>query len=240
MEYRLQKIIADQGICSRREAERLIQEGFVRLNGKVVTEMGVKADPKKDTITVDQKKLDQKEKEKVIIALWKPCGFVCSTKKTAEDPDIVLDLIPKKYHHLVPVGRLDKDSSGLLILSNDGDLTFRLTHPKFSHQKIYHVLLHKPLEEDGFSQIRKGEVRILGGYIQPAPIQKLGGARVEIILREGKNRQIRRMFRALGNGVKKLRRVAVGTLDLADLRLREGHWKILSPREIDQLFETGH
>ncbi len=232
---RLQKAIADQGIASRREAEKLITAGAVKVDGKVVTELGTKVNPLEQKIEVDGKLLAQREQDKIVIALWKPIGFVTSTKKTATDPDIVLDLLPKDLQHLYPVGRLDKDSSGLIILTNDGDLTYTLMHPSFGHEKAYHVLLQKPLDDVSLTQIRKGDVKILGQSLQPAKVKKLGGARVEIILREGKNRQIRRTFRALGNGVKKLRRVAIGKLSLDSLGIEEGGWKQLDIGDIRQL-----
>lgn len=233
---RLQKVIADQGIASRREAEKLITAGAVKVDGKVVTELGTKVDPAMQTIEVDGKVLAEREQDKVTIALWKPVGFVTSTKKTPVDPDIILDLLPKNLHHLYPIGRLDKDSSGLIILTNDGDLAYRLAHPSFGHSKTYHVLLHKPIDDDALEQIRKGDIKILGQRLQPARVKKLGGARIEIVLREGKNRQIRRTFRALGNGVKKLRRVAIGGLVLDAIPLkREGEWKSLTKPQIDLL-----
>ncbi len=234
---RLHKAIADQGIASRREAEKLIAAGAVKVDGKVVTELGTKINPLTQKIEVDGKVLEQREQEKVVIAMWKPIGFVASTKKTVADPDIILDLLPKKFQHLYPVGRLDKDSSGLLILTNDGDLTYRLAHPSFGHSKTYHVLLQHPINDDDLEQVRKGDVKILGQRLQPARVKKLGGARLEIILHEGKNRQIRRIFRALGNGVKKLRRVSIGNLELESLHINEGEWKMLSPQQIRLLSE---
>jgi pseudouridine synthase len=199
---RLQKIIADRGIASRREAERLIVSGSVTVNGNVVTEMGTKADPEKDTIEVDQNALQKKEAEKTTIALWKPIDYVTSTKRTPTEDKIVFDLLPKKLPRLFPAGRLDKDSTGMLILTNDGELAFSLTHPSFTHTKTYHVLLQKPISDEDIQKIQRGKVRIMRKNVRPAPIRKLGGSRIEIILTEGKNRHIRRLFRALGNGVK--------------------------------------
>jgi pseudouridine synthase len=234
-QIRLQKILSERGIASRREAEKLIAAGHVRVNGKVVTELGTKADPATDTIEVDQQILKKKEVDKVVIALNKPPGFVTSTKTTAVEKNIVFDLLPKQYKGLFPIGRLDKDTSGLLLLTNDGDLAFRLTHPSFAHSKTYHVLLSKPINDQQLEKIRNGDIQILGRRMQPAPAKILGGARIEMILREGKNRQIRRMFRELGTGVKKLRRVAVGALDLADINIPKGRWKELNEKEISRL-----
>lgn len=236
---RLQKYLADQGVASRREAEKLIAAGAVRVDGELVTEMGVKVDPLSQRVEVSGKALSAKEQQKVTLAIWKPVGIVTSTKKTETDPFIFTDLLPPKYRHLFPVGRLDKDSSGLLIATNDGDLAFRLTHPRFGHQKTYEVLLSKPITEEALQKIRTGDLKVLGKPIIPASVRILGGARIEIVLEEGKNRQIRRMFRALGNGVKKLRRVAIGRLRLEDLRVREGDFRVLGQHEISLLQQTG-
>lgn len=232
---RLQKILADRSIASRREAEKLISAGSVRVNGLIVAELGAKADPEKDVIEVEKNALQKKKEEKMTIALWKPVGFVTSTKKTLLEKNIVFDLLPKYIPRLFPAGRLDKDSSGLLILTNDGELAFSLTHPRFDHTKTYHVLLQKPVSDEDLLKIQRGKVRIMGKSVRPAPIKKLGGSRVEIILTEGKNRHIRRLFRAIGNGVKKLRRVAIGSLSLHELKIQEGEWKVLSKKEIEKL-----
>ncbi len=234
---RLQKAIADQGLASRREAETLITAGAVKVDGQVVTELGTKVDPGTQTIEVDGQVLARREQAKVVIAMWKPVGFVTSTKRTQAEPDIILDLLPKRLQHVYPIGRLDKDSSGLIILTNDGDLAFQLSHPRFGHEKTYHVLLQKPIEAQALEQIRRGDVKILGQTLRPAKVKKLAAARVEVVLREGKNRQIRRTFRALGNGVKKLRRVAIGQLSLDGLQLQEGAWRRLRPQEIRRLLE---
>ena len=236
VKIRIQKILADRGIASRREAEKLIEAGVVFVNKKIA-QIGEKADPEEDEIEVLQTALDQKAAEKIVVALWKPVGFVTSTKKTETEERIVLDLFPPDFPRIFPVGRLDKDSSGLLLLTNDGDISFTITHPKFSHEKTYEVLLTKPVSEEDLDLIRRGEMNILGQKIKPAPVKILGGARVEITLSEGKNRQIRRMFRKLGSGVKKLRRVAIGTLFLKDLGIQEGEFRILEQREISKIFE---
>jgi pseudouridine synthase len=230
---RLQKILADRGIASRREAEKFISLGAVSVNGEVVTEMGTKADPDRDIIVVKKDTLQTASQEKVTIALWKPLGVVSSSKKTEKEEHILTDLLPVRFPRLFSVGRLDKDSSGLILLTNDGSLAFELTHPRFFHSKTYHVLLAKPISEGAMEKIRRGTLHVLGEKIRPAKVTKLGGSRVEIILTEGKNRQIRRIFRSLGNGVKKLRRVAIGDLSLQKLGLAEGEWKILSKREIN-------
>lgn len=236
VKIRIQKILADRGISSRREGEKLIADGYVLVNNKIA-QIGEKADPEADIITVKKSVLEKKAAEKIVVALWKPVGFVTSTKKTAVENRIIFDLLPRDFPRVFPVGRLDKDSSGLLLLTNDGKIAFEITHPKFSHQKVYEVLLTKPVIESDLEKIRRGEMRILGQKIKPAPVKVLGGARVEIILREGKNRQIRRIFRALGSGVKKLRRVAIGELFLKDLGIKEGEFRILTAEEIGRIFK---
>ncbi len=236
MKIRIQKILADRGIASRRESEKMISEGVVFVNKKVA-QIGEKADPEIDEIEVKKSALEKKAAEKIVVALWKPVDFVTSTKKTAMEKNIVLDLFPSDFPRIFPIGRLDKDSSGLLLLTNDGDIAFEIAHPKFSHQKTYEVLLTKPVPEQDLDRIRTGDMRILGQKIKPAPVRILGGSRVEIILREGKNRQIRRMFRALGSGVKKLRRIAIGNLFLQDLGICEGEFRILEKKEIQKIFE---
>lgn len=232
---RLQKILAERGIASRRGAEKLILEGAVSVNGKIITELGTKADAKDDIIEVNKKSIQKREESKVVVVLHKPIGFVTSTKRTAVEKDIVLDLLPKKYQHLFPVGRLDKDSSGLLLMTNDGDLAFQLTHPKFLHTKTYHVLLANAVSQEVLDDIRNGAIKVLGQGVRPATVRKLGGSRVEIILTEGKNRHIRRLFRSIGTGVKKLRRVGVGKLHLDDLGLQEGMYRELNKAEISRL-----
>jgi len=235
MKIRVQKILADRGVCSRREAEKLIAAGKVFVNKKIV-QIGEKADPQKDEIVVEAAALEKKAAEKIVVAMWKPTGFVTSTKKTAFEKKNIFDLLPRDFPRVFPVGRLDKDSSGLLILTNDGKIAFELTHPKFFHEKIYEVLLTKPVSNADLEKIRRGEIFLFGKKIRPAPVKKLGGARVEIRLSEGKNRQIRRIFRTLGSGVKKLRRVGIGKLFLKDLKIKEGEFRILKKDEIQKLF----
>lgn len=235
---RLQKILAERGIASRREAEKLITSGAVKINGNVVTELGTRANPKKDCIEVNEQVMSEREEKKMVVALHKPIGYVTSTKKTEVDPHIVLDLIPPSFPSLFPAGRLDKETSGLLILTNNGVIANKLTHPRHGHEKTYEALLTKPVPEEELDRIRNGEIWILGKKIRPAPVNRLGGSRVEIILQEGKNRQIRRLFRILGSGVKKLRRVAIGNLRLEDLKIPEGEVRILKTKEIEKLFES--
>ena len=237
---RLQKILSERGIASRREAEKLILAGSVTVNGAVVTELGTRANPAADQIAVCGTALAAKKAKEAVVALWKPRGYTTTTRPgSAAEGRGVLELLPPKWRHLRPVGRLDRDSSGLLILTNIGELSLRLTHPRFAHQKTYHALLQRPPTTTEMAEIRQGKLRIGGETLQSAPVRVLGGARIEIVLREGKNRQIRRMFRAQGNGVEKLRRVGIGQLFLVKLGIAEGGWKQLSAPEQAALLATG-
>lgn len=233
---RLNKYLADQGICSRREAEKLIDEGAVKVNGKLITEQGVKVDLEKDKVEVSKIALDKKEKELVVYALNKPCGYVCSTHKTKVEKDIVLDLFPKDFPRIYSVGRLDKDTSGLLIMTNDGDLTFRLTHPSFEHSKKYLVETIVPIVDNALEKLRKG-VNLFGQKTQPAIIKRISPIKFTIEIHEGKNRQIRRICRKVGANVKSLKRIQIGTLCLEDLCLKEGEYKMLTKEQIRMLLE---
>ena len=135
MKIRLNKYLANMGICSRREAEKLIDKGSISVNGKIIIEQGIKIDPKKDKIEVNKKALKEYKNSLVVYALNKPKGYVSSTHKTSVEKNIVLDLLHGVSERVYPVGRLDKDTEGLILLTNDGDLTFRLTHPSFEHKK---------------------------------------------------------------------------------------------------------
>ena len=157
----------------------------------------------------------------IVLALHKPVGYVTSSKKTATEKKIIYDLIPSQYHHLFPIGRLDKDTSGLLLLTNDGVLADQLMHPRHDHSKSYEALLTKNITAEELKHLSIGEVRIDKQKIRPAVVTRLGGSRVEIVLTEGKNRQIRRMFRSVGNGIKKLRRSKIGQLELRKLNIAE-------------------
>ncbi|MEI7511110.1 MAG: pseudouridine synthase [Candidatus Peregrinibacteria bacterium] len=231
---RLNKHLADKGICSRRAADALIAAGSVRINGKAVTELGTKVDSEVDTVTVDEKTLEKRDAELLYIALHKPVGYVTSTKKTEVETHNFLDLLPADFPRVFPVGRLDKDSSGLLLLTNDGDLAFRLSHPKFEHEKEYEVEIYNPLTDEMLQKMRDG-MYILGSKTRPAVVKKMGRNWFSIVLTEGKNRQIRRMVRALGSGVKNLKRVRIGKFRLLPT-LKSGEFQQLSKKEVDRYF----
>ncbi len=231
---RLNKYLADQGICSRRSADVLISAGSVRINGKIITELGTKVDPENDTVTVDENTLQKRTAEMVYIMLHKPVGYVTSTKKTEVETKNFVDLLPENFQRVFPVGRLDKDSSGLLLLTNDGDLAFRLSHPKFEHEKEYEVEIFNPLTDEMIQKMQNG-MYILGSKTKPARVKKMGRNIFSITLTEGKNRQIRRMVRALGSGVKNLKRIRIGKFKLLNT-LESGKYQILTPEEVKKYF----
>lgn len=229
MKIILQKFIAASGYCSRRKAEELIRAGRVFVNG-VKAELGQMAS-ESDLVEIDGKKI-KLAGEKIYIALNKPVGYTCTNRKFKDEKNI-FELLPAEFKNLHTVGRLDKNSRGLVLLTNDGDYTFRATHPRFGHEKRYHVSIinyqlsiSKQLINDIIYQFKKGiEIGEGDGVVRMKEIQHLGGERFEIVLMEGKKRQIRRMFSALGYDVIDLQRVAIGKIELENLK--EGEWKQL-------------
>ena len=229
-DVRLNKYISEQGIASRREADRLIGEGLVKVNGKVVTALGTKIDPMKDKVEVDEKQMQQ-EKKLTYIALNKPKGYVCSMKPTQEDPDIVTDLIdiPERIY---PVGRLDKETTGLLLLTNDGTLVNKIIHPSSESEKEYEVTFFQQIPEGALQKLREG-VKILGEKTLPTKVKKIAPAKIRIILKEGKNRQVRRICQKVGYPVKNLKRIRIKDLILGSLPL--GRWRHLNQQEVKSL-----
>ena len=214
---RIQRFIALNSAYSRRTAEKLIDEGLVKLNGKIVIEQGVKIKPG-DSIKVKGKLLKPIE-ETMTIMLNKPAGYV-TTKNDEFNRQTVMDLIP--YKNLVPVGRLDKDTEGLLLFTNDGDLAYNLTHPKFEHEKEYEVRLRDPLSKEDKEKLEKG-VKFDRKVTAPAKIFKVKGKECNIIIHEGRKRQIRRMFEVIGNKVIYLKRIRIGKFKLG--KLQKGKFK---------------
>jgi 23S rRNA pseudouridine2605 synthase len=232
-EIRLQKFLAQAGVASRRKAEELIREGHVSVNGTVVTEMGIKV-TNKDLIELDGKKLKQ-EGNKVYLILNKPSDYVTTLKDEFNRPT-VMDLLKDVKERIYPVGRLDYDTSGLLVLTNDGDFTYKMTHPSHEVEKIYIAEVKGiPLETE-MEQFRTG-LEIEDYTTAPAIFRILKKekerATVEIIIHEGHNRQIRKMCEAIGHTVIKLKRVSIGKLELGTLK--EGKWRYLTNREVDIL-----
>ena len=243
-EIRLQKYIADCGITSRRKAEELIKQGKVKVNGKVITELGTKINPKKDIILYNNREIKNKEKY-VYILLNKPIGYV-TTVKDQFNRDSVLDLVKVK-ERIVPVGRLDMYTSGALILTNDGDFVYKVTHPKHEINKTYTVTIKGIVTNEEVEKLRKGvkieEKQDLGNletYItKPAKVKILkidkekNQSRLEIIIHEGKNRQVRKMCEAINHKVLALHRSEIAGIGVKDIEL--GKWRYLKDNEIKQL-----
>ncbi len=229
---RLQKYLAEAGLCSRRRGERWIREGRVRVNGEVVRLQGRRVDPERDVVEVDGERVAPRQ-ERMYIALHKPAGYVTSCRHPGKR--IVLDLVPCRQR-IYPVGRLDKDSTGLLLLTNDGRLHLRLSHPSFDHEKEYEVETARPLSENALRRMAAG-MPILGTRTRPAEVTRLGERAFRIVLREGRNRQIRRMVKSLGNEVVSLKRIRIASIRLGDLP--EGAWRPLSPEEVRSLLPLG-
>lgn len=230
MMIRLQKFLSQAGICSRRRGEAYIREGRVGVNGEVVLQPGVSVDPSTDTVTVDGKPVVSVPAQKrIYIALNKPRGFVTSCSHPGEK--IVLDLvtIPSRVY---PVGRLDKDSTGLLLLTDDGDLHNRLSHPSFDHEKEYVVQTIRPVSDQALGDMARGIV-LDGKKTRAAVVKRLTRDSFTIVLKQGINRQIRRMVEACDNRVKSLKRIRMGRVVLGNLP--EGKWRYLSQKEINDL-----
>lgn len=239
MDERLQKILAQWGVASRRGAEQMILEGRVRLNGDVV-QLGQKADPERDWIEVDGKLLQPESRPKLIyLLLHKPAGVV-TTCNDPQNRETVLDLLPsqlRKEYMVHPVGRLDAESTGALLLTNDGNVTFCLTHPRHSVPKTYRVWVQGRPPESALEEWRKG-VMLADRLTLPAEVRVLESDRdtqtlLEIVLREGRNRQIRRVAAQLGFPVLQLHRVAIGSIELQ--QLPSGQYRPLQDPEINFL-----
>lgn len=216
---RLNKYIAASGVCSRRKADEAIAEGRVSINGTIQLTPGVQIDPAHDKVCFDGKPISLEE-EKVYIALNKPRGCV-STCSDDRGRRTVLDLLPEyASFRLFPVGRLDYDSDGLLIMTNDGDFAYCVTHPKHKLSKVYHALVKGIPADRVLEKLRKG-VELEDGMTHPAVVQKLGeekgNALISIEIHEGRNRQVRRMFDAVGHNVLRLTRVEIGGIKLAGI-----------------------
>ncbi len=229
---RLQKYLSMAGICSRRHGEELILAGKVRVNGKIVTELGTRVDPRTDTIEIDGKQdvpSGLERQRRVYIALNKPGGYVTSCEQPGEK--LVMDLvnIPERIY---PIGRLDKDSTGLLLLTNDGPLHHRLSHPSFDHEKEYVVTLAAPISDSALHKMADG-LLLSGKRTRPAEIHRISLRRFRIILKEGKYRQIRRMVRKVGQAVLGLHRVRIAGIRLG--KLGSGKWRFLDSDEIEAL-----
>lgn len=238
-EERLQKIIAAAGIASRREAETLIREGQVTVNGKVVRELGSKADPERDHVKVRNRLITRQEPKRYIL-LHKPREVV-TTSSDPEGRTTVMDLIRGVKERVFAVGRLDYQSEGLLLMTNDGDLANRLTHPRYGCEKTYQVKVKGVPDEASLQKLSRG-VNLEGKRTLPCRIDRMrttgkkhdpNNTWLEVRIREGRTQQIRKMFRLIGHPVQRLRRVAIGPIE--DPKLPQGQWRDLDDEEVARL-----
>ncbi|MFC1903592.1 pseudouridine synthase [Chloroflexota bacterium] len=232
----LLKVLTSAGIGSRRKVADAIKQERVAVNSRVVTDFRYPVNTAKDHISVDGKPLDLKPKQMVTLMLHKPEGFI-STASDERGRRTVLDLLPEKYRHLklYPVGRLDGDSTGLLLLTNDGDLTYRLTHPRYEYEKEYLVHIKGKLRSEDKRRLERG-VKLEDGMTHPAAVREIASLppfNYSITIHEGRKRQVRRMFASLGHHVLALKRVRMGNLSLGNLP--EGKTRELGVREVRRL-----
>jgi len=234
-EERVQKLLAAAGYGSRRSCEQIITDGRVRVNGRII-HIGDKADPSRDEIRVDNKPIAIMQK-KIYIALNKPRGYLSDIDENHPKPSVhdILDL----SEHLFSVGRLDLDSEGLILMTNDGELANRLSHPRYQHDKEYEVFVISEPDQEQIEIWRRGVVLEDGYRTLPAEVDLLSkvnkGAWLRIVLHEGKKRQIRKTGARIGLPVSKIRRVRIGTLKLGSLK--PGEWRYLTEREVKLLKE---
>jgi pseudouridine synthase len=230
---RLQKFLAEAGVASRRAGERIILEGRVAVNGQTVQELGAKVDARQDAVTVDGQPV--RARRKLYVALNKPPGLVCSRKDEFERPTIY-QLLPKEWAHLHSVGRLDYNSEGLLFLTNDGEFSLRLTHPRYAVHKKYLATVEGRVEPEMLRRFTHG-VWYEGERFKAEKARLVSASQaqsvVELDLAEGKYREVRRLFESQGRTVKRLQRVQVGKIKLGELR--PGKWRTLTEAEIKSL-----
>jgi 23S rRNA pseudouridine2605 synthase len=230
---RLQKFLAEAGVASRRTCEALILEGRVRVNGQIIRELGTRVDPEGDRVTVNGRVA--RARRKIYVALNKPRRCVCS-RRDDQGRQTVHDLLPKEWANLFTVGRLDYDSEGLIFLTNDGTFSLRLTHPRFGVAKRYLVRVAGRVPPDLAQHLRRGIVeggeRLRAESVQVHHAGRSGSV-LEVVLKEGRNREVRRMFAALGFEVKRLQRIQIGRIKLGELR--PGRWRTLTEGEIQTL-----
>ena len=229
---RLQKILAHSGLCSRRKAESLILEGRVSVNGQVVKTLGTRADPAKDKICLDGRQVPYKSKKEVkhtYLAVNKPKGVV--TTCAQKNAKIILDLVPVKQR-VYPVGRLDKDSVGLVLLTDDGELHNRLSHPSHDHEKEYLVFTAQPVSNQDLGAMAGGMV-IDGKKTRAARVTRVAENGFKIVLKQGLNRQIRKMVGKTGNQVAMLKRIRMANIRLGSLP--PGKWRHLTDKEVKKL-----
>ena len=236
-EIRLQKYLSNQGVCSRRKAEEYILDGYVKVNGIIVTELGTKINPEKDEIIFKENKIGKIE-NKVYILLNKPIGYVTTTKDQF-DRDTVLDLVKVK-EKVLPVGRLDMYTSGALILTNDGEFIYKVTHPKYEIEKTYNVTVKGIITKEEIKKLEQG-VEIDDYVSGKAKVKILKTdkekdiSRIEITIHEGKNREVRKMCSGIGRKVLALHRSKIENINVKSLKL--GEWRYLTKKEVEKLFD---
>jgi pseudouridine synthase len=240
-EQRLQKIISAAGVASRRLAEELIAQGRVEVNGTTVKTLGTKADPERDEIRVDGRRIKEQKRKRYIL-LYKPRGYV-TTRSDPQGRPTVMDLLKGVKEYVYPVGRLDYDSEGLLLLTNDGELAARLMHPSHEIEKVYEARVRGVPAAEDLERLARGVV-LDGERTAPAkvriadrPVKTTASGTeqsfVEIVLHEGRQRQVRRMFDSIGHPVARLRRVRIGPI--VDEQIPIGHWRELDQQELTRL-----
>lgn len=234
---RLNKFLAHAGVCSRREADRWIAEGRISVNGRPVLELGEKVDPDRDKVAVDGRPVRGAEERKVYILMNKPAGRVVSVKDPFGRPT-VLDLLGHLPTRVYPVGRLDLDSEGALLLTNDGEAALRLTHPRYGVAKTYEVRVEGGPEETDLDKVRGG-LFLEGRRTAPARVRALkrgrGWTLLEVVIHEGRKREVRKLFEAIGFPVTQLKRVDFAGLTLEGLKT--GEWRYLNKKEVERLRE---
>ncbi|MDK8179438.1 pseudouridine synthase [Paenibacillus sp. UMB4589-SE434] len=241
MEERLQKIMANAGVASRRKCEQYILEGKVQVNGETVETLGIKANPRKDIITVNGRPINKlAQADKIVVALHKPKGVITSMSDP-EGRKTVKDFIKGIKTRVYPIGRLDYDTEGLLLFTNDGELANRLTHPRHHVGKIYWATVKGVPHGDALEKLKHG-IMLEDGMTQPAELEyhdvdiEKNEATISIIIYEGRNRQVRRMFEAIGHKVIRLRRVQFGNITLHGLA--RGKHRLLTKSEINELKQS--
>lgn len=238
-EVRLQKFLANHGVCSRRKAEEHILAGDVQVNGKTVIELGTKIDPDKDVVIFKGERVDEVEDKKVYILLNKPIGYVTTTKDQF-GRETVLDLVKVK-EKVLPVGRLDMYTSGAIILTNDGDFLYKVTHPKYEIKKTYNATVKGIITQEEVTALEKG-VKIEDYTSGKAQVRILKIdkekeiSRIEITIHEGKNREVRKMCNAVGKKVLALHRSKIENINVKDLKL--GEWRYLTKQEVANLLRN--
>ncbi|MHB9006391.1 MAG: pseudouridine synthase [Limisphaerales bacterium] len=236
LKARLQKVLADAGIASRRAAETLILQGKVSVNGEIVRTLGAKADPAEDRVLVDGRPL--RARRRLYVAVNKPRDYLC-TRRDERERRIVADLLPTEWTDLYPVGRLDRDSEGLVFMTNDGDFCLRLTHPRYGVVKHYQVTVEGKVDRSVIGRLQAGVehdgelLRVRSGKIVSANATH---SVLELDLGEGRNRELRRMFESLGFVVVRLVRTSIGPVRLG--QLGAGHWRVLQPAEVQSLLRA--